>query len=337
MMLASPALRKPSKSVHFNSLLEIRPFFSKQSPSSVKPRSYYLPTTSRLSTDFSGLDLSDTLSDTCMSWVPVPSYTKTIVAISDKSPVTFCGLHISNKRRTMVGYVAVANIAYHKSVMCLFTFDNWRTVSTVAAVFIRHAESQASPLGYDWFAFDIDISGIFDLQSRTCLLCVRYLVDGQEYWDNNGGTNFRVSFQRHGRRHQQQNTQDITDRVRSSSLISTGPSILPAILGTSAPTNKENTNTTTAATSNTDIGTRLDQIMSNHVHEENKALALPHTDRAYMSGALQATVPGSPFMVEDLLRTSTSCNSYKMLLERYCFVSSTYYLLIEQLPFRRKL
>lgn len=100
-------------------------------------------------------------------------YNETITGSFDESSVIFCGLHILKRDQTFVGSVVVANIAHHKSVDCLFTFDDWKTVPKVSANFVRHIENEDLILGYDWFVFEIDISGITGLQSHTCILRAR--------------------------------------------------------------------------------------------------------------------------------------------------------------------
>jgi Carbohydrate/starch-binding module (family 21) len=94
------------------------------------------------------------------------------------------------------GVVRVRNISYHKQVSARFTTDNWTTTNF---------ESQAQYVTgdddtWDRFAFTISLEGIHsqfpslpESSTRTLLLAVRYTVPGVgEWWDNNGGNNFRV-------------------------------------------------------------------------------------------------------------------------------------------------
>ncbi|KAK2122413.1 hypothetical protein NOF04DRAFT_1196456 [Fusarium oxysporum II5] len=41
-----------------------------------------------------------------------------------------------------------------------------------------------------------------DLEYKPMFLCIRYVVGGQEFWDNNSYANFQVDFIRIGRRKQ---------------------------------------------------------------------------------------------------------------------------------------
>lgn len=81
------------------------------------------------------------------------------------------------------GTVRVRNMAFDKCVTAHFTTDGWTTVSESRA---RYVGPDAD--AWDRFAFTIPL-GV----PRTLLLAVRYTVPGSgEWWDNNGGADFRV-------------------------------------------------------------------------------------------------------------------------------------------------
>jgi hypothetical protein len=81
--------------------------------------------------------------------------------------------------------VRVRNISFEKSVTARFTTDGWTTVSEAHAHYVRPA-----PDKWDLFAFTIPLGAV---HPRTLLLAVRYTVPGTgEWWDNNGGADFRV-------------------------------------------------------------------------------------------------------------------------------------------------
>lgn len=108
------------------------------------------------------------------------------------------------------GIVQVRNIAFEKRVAARFTIDDWTTVSEVLARYAGPGDDGA----WDRFAFSISlefyaprplrsITGSSSLahathaHSRshafTLLLAVRFSVPGVgEWWDNNGGDNFRI-------------------------------------------------------------------------------------------------------------------------------------------------
>lgn len=99
---------------------------------------------------------------------------------------------LSKDCKALQGSVVVANLAFHKNVTCRFTLDNWKTTSEVAAEYT----GQIHGTNYDRWTFAIQLSDMAHLETKTMYLCVRYNVNGQEYWDNNRGANFRVNFRR---------------------------------------------------------------------------------------------------------------------------------------------
>ncbi|KAH8900108.1 hypothetical protein GQ53DRAFT_208798 [Thozetella sp. PMI_491] len=103
---------------------------------------------------------------------------------------------LSADRLMLVGSVAVANLAYSKTVACRFTFDNWETVSEVLANHSPEARTRHTPVGYDCFLFTIDLTARASLVSKALCCCIRYSVGGCEYWDNNNNANFAVLFKR---------------------------------------------------------------------------------------------------------------------------------------------
>ncbi|KAI5462009.1 putative phosphatase regulatory subunit-domain-containing protein, partial [Mariannaea sp. PMI_226] len=65
------------------------------------------------------------------------------------------------------GFVAVRNLAFQKSVICRFTFDNWITLSDISAIYKEAAASEKIPPGYDLFVFTLELSDILHLESKT--------------------------------------------------------------------------------------------------------------------------------------------------------------------------
>ncbi|KAI0527965.1 putative phosphatase regulatory subunit-domain-containing protein [Xylaria bambusicola] len=186
-----------SKAVHFDSHLEhVRHFLQVDRPLAV-------------STDTSPADNYD--SDTEYPFksgekrvVQVPSFEWEIVMhnppaqtpIRKGLPVRLERVWMSPDQKSLIGFVSVANLAFQKTVVCRFTFDYWKTTSEVGAEYhhdIRPGEKEA---GYDRFQFSIKLSDIADLQAKTLFFCVRYNVNGLEYWDNNNSVNFQVDFRK---------------------------------------------------------------------------------------------------------------------------------------------
>lgn len=111
-------------------------------------------------------------------------------------PVRLEKVWLSNDHKSLLGSVAVANLAFHKSVVCRFTLDYWKTVSEVSAEYSHEIRPRETPEGHDRFTFTIKLSDLADLESKTLFFCVRFMVNGQEYWDNNNSTNFQVDFRK---------------------------------------------------------------------------------------------------------------------------------------------
>ncbi|KAK3334501.1 putative phosphatase regulatory subunit-domain-containing protein, partial [Neurospora tetraspora] len=98
--------------------------------------------------------------------------------------------------KCLIGSVAVVNLAFQKSVTCRFTLDYWKTTSEVSAEYMSEIVPPDSPLGQDRFNFTIKLSDMANLESKTLYFCIRYNVNGQEYWDSNNGMNFQIDFRK---------------------------------------------------------------------------------------------------------------------------------------------
>ncbi|KAK4118560.1 carbohydrate-binding module family 21 protein [Parathielavia appendiculata] len=103
---------------------------------------------------------------------------------------------LSVDQKSLIGSVAVANFAFHKVIACRFTLDYWKTTSEVLAEYVCEIRPVDTPHSQDRFNFTIKLSDLANLESKTLFFCVRYNVNGQEYWDNNNGTNFQVDFRK---------------------------------------------------------------------------------------------------------------------------------------------
>ncbi|KAF7595352.1 hypothetical protein BBP40_006345 [Aspergillus hancockii] len=103
-------------------------------------------------------------------------------------------LFLSSDKNTLVGVVAVANIAFHKSVAARFTFDHWKTISEVIAEYSDDVCRKQIHDGYDRFCFSIKLDEQANLEKKIMFLCIRYDVSGHEFWDNNRAMNYQVTF-----------------------------------------------------------------------------------------------------------------------------------------------
>lgn len=111
-------------------------------------------------------------------------------------PVRLERVWLSHDEKSLLGSVAVANLDYRKSVVCRFTLDYWKTISEVTAEYSHEIRPKETSVGQDRFTFAIKLSDMANLESKTLFFCIRYVVSGQEHWDNNNGTNFQVDFRK---------------------------------------------------------------------------------------------------------------------------------------------
>ncbi|KAF4119416.1 putative phosphatase regulatory subunit [Geosmithia morbida] len=111
-------------------------------------------------------------------------------------PVKLEKLWLSPDQKSLLGYVAVANLAFQKHVSCRFTLDSWKTTSEVTAEYCHEIRPCETSVPHDRFSFSIKLSDTANLESKTLYLCVRYSVNSQEFWDNNAAANFQVDFRK---------------------------------------------------------------------------------------------------------------------------------------------
>ncbi|KAJ6138924.1 phosphatase regulatory subunit [Penicillium samsonianum] len=176
-----------SKAVHFDSHLEhIRHFLQLDRPLAV-------------STETSPVENHDTEAEFPFggpSWeweIKLANWPKDISSRAT-CPVRLERLFLSTDKSTLIGTVAVANLAFHKNVTARFTLDYWRTTSEVAAAYCHDVRRQQAADGFDRFSFDLKLDDQANLETKTMFMCIRYNVDGQEYWDNNDSVNYQVDF-----------------------------------------------------------------------------------------------------------------------------------------------
>jgi len=137
-------------------------------------------------------------------------------------------LLFSTDTMNLSGTLLVRNLAYKKVVAVRFTLDEWDTACEVLAKYVvsfpslpssspssSHSPSPTSSYpsvgmtlgdvlgtsteGWDRFGFSIHLEDYaHNLSERTMWLVVRYVTEGggegKEWWDNNGGANYRVVF-----------------------------------------------------------------------------------------------------------------------------------------------
>ncbi|NWH75247.1 PPR3E phosphatase, partial [Piaya cayana] len=83
------------------------------------------------------------------------------------------------------GAVRVLNVAYEKAVSVRYTLDAWGSCAELPAAYQPPAPAGGDT---DRFAFLLPLPAA----AAAVEFAVRYRVAGAEYWDNNGGDNYRL-------------------------------------------------------------------------------------------------------------------------------------------------
>jgi len=204
--LRTPGRRRPSsapgtptfaKAVHFDSHLEhVRHFLQLDRPLAVSAGSS--PVDSYDSDTEYPFDREKESSSRSQSyeWELVLTNFPADTSARRWQPVRLERVWLSNDQKCLVGSVAVGNFAFQKQVACRFTLDYWKTTSEVAADYLCEIRPVETPHSQDRFQFSIQLSDLVNLESKTLYFCIRYSVNGQEYWDNNNGKNFQVDFRK---------------------------------------------------------------------------------------------------------------------------------------------
>lgn len=143
--------------------------------------------------------------------------------IPASSPSPYANVHLESinlppaRPPVLRGTIIVRNIAFEKSIGVRFTLDEWTTVSEVIATYSGSVSpledlvgtNQGKTIGdligslpesnWDRFNFAIKLEDYEAyLWQRTLFLVVRYSAPGAgEWWDNNSGGNYRITFRAH--------------------------------------------------------------------------------------------------------------------------------------------
>ncbi|XP_054708943.1 protein phosphatase 1 regulatory subunit 3B-like [Uloborus diversus] len=89
----------------------------------------------------------------------------------------------------LYGSIKVRNLAYEKNVFVRVTFDRWVSYVDITASYVKHRLQRQSV--YDTFSFTTRVSPAA-FRYQVIELCVCFKCNGKEYWDNNGGINYRL-------------------------------------------------------------------------------------------------------------------------------------------------
>ncbi|CZT48670.1 related to GIP2 Glc7p-interacting protein [Rhynchosporium secalis] len=182
-----------SKAVHFDSHLEhVRHFLQVDRPLAVSAGSSPVESSYDSDTEF---PFNDESRSPPFEWEISVSNFPDDSPLRIALPVRVERVFLSSDNKTLVGSVAVANWGFQKNVVARFTLDYWKTTSEVVAEY-NHDIRQPKRDGYDRFNFNIKLADQANLEAKTMFFCVKYTVNGEEYWDNNNSTNFQIDFRK---------------------------------------------------------------------------------------------------------------------------------------------
>jgi hypothetical protein len=184
-----------SKAVHFDSHLEhVRHFLQVDRPLAVSAGSSPVEAYDS-DTEFPFDDSTNSRSPP-FEWELVISNFPAETPLRLAQPVRVERVFLSADNKTLIGSVSVANLAFNKWVVARFTLDYWKTTSEVVAEFNNDVRQPKHTDGRDRFNFNIKLADLANLEAKTMFFCVKYSVNGQEFWDNNNSTNFQVDFRK---------------------------------------------------------------------------------------------------------------------------------------------
>jgi len=182
------------KAVHFDAHLEhVRHFLNTEKPTAVSAGSS--PVESFDGDEFP-FDGDDYPSSPPFEWeIELPNFPKDPNSRKDL-PVRLERTYLSPDKQNLLGTIAVHNLSYQKKVTVRFTLDYWQTVSEVSAEYNNDVRKKQLQENIDRFTFKIKLNDLANLETKTLFLCIRYSVNGQEFWDNNNNINFQVDFKK---------------------------------------------------------------------------------------------------------------------------------------------
>ena len=184
-----------SKAVHFqdSSLEHVRHFLQIDRPIAVSAGSSPVDPYDE-ETDFPfGDDQSSTRSPPYDWEIRLTNFPQTTVE-RGALPVRTERVYLSPDTRILEGDVVVRNLAFHKLVVARFTLDYWKTTSEIVAEYNNDVRKKQAAPDCDLFTFRIKLEDQANLENKTMFFCIRYSVNGQDYWDNNNSVNYQVDF-----------------------------------------------------------------------------------------------------------------------------------------------
>lgn len=92
------------------------------------------------------------------------------------------------KGNFLTGMMKVRNLAYEKSVVVRYSTDDWMTTHLVTCYYVNPANGHTRTNIHDTFSFQTEVAA----SCRSLQFCVSFQCQGQMFWDNNEGANYRL-------------------------------------------------------------------------------------------------------------------------------------------------
>ncbi|RWS19761.1 CBM21 domain-containing protein-like protein [Leptotrombidium deliense] len=102
----------------------------------------------------------------------------------------FVSSHATNVNISCI--ITVVNISFEKRVTVRYSSDYWQNTSTVEAKYVPNSCNGWSDKFTADFSVNLD-SACGVVPDKHLLFAIQYMVNGNEYWDNNMGLNYSVS------------------------------------------------------------------------------------------------------------------------------------------------
>ncbi|KAM3436796.1 hypothetical protein NHJ13734_004938 [Beauveria thailandica] len=192
--LSMPGTPVFSKAVHFDSHLEhVRHFLQVDRPLAVSAGSSPVEAYES-DTEYPFLSGSQTRAPPFEWELVTTNFPHDNNLIRRSLPARLEKVWLSKDQKVLQASIDVANLAFEKLVTCRFTLDGWKTTSEVTGEYTSSIDARKGTAGHDRFTVSIRLADTANLESKTLFFCIRYSVNGKEYWDNNNGSNFQVDF-----------------------------------------------------------------------------------------------------------------------------------------------
>ena len=94
--------------------------------------------------------------------------------------------------RSVSGCIRVKNLSYEKTIVVRYTLNDWLSYNEAYASYVYGSNDGHT----DRFSFSVKLPSFFDVGSSIEFAIMYRMRDGTEYWDNNGGCNYRMTCQR---------------------------------------------------------------------------------------------------------------------------------------------